>query len=113
MKHILLLISFFISLNMFAIDPQKGFNYQAVLRDASGMVIKEQNVTLQVTVLSDNQVAYKETHQLTTSATGYVNMVIGNGTRVSGTFEKIDWSSQDQSVKIELDKGNGYEEISS
>ena len=45
MKHIFLLISFFISLNMFAIDPQKGFNYQAVLRDASGMVIKEQSVT--------------------------------------------------------------------
>ena len=58
MKHIFLLISFFISLNMFAIDPQKGFNYQAVLRDASGMVIKEQSVTLQVTIMSDNQVAY-------------------------------------------------------
>lgn len=112
MKHIFLLISFFISLNMFAIDPQKGFNYQAVLRDASGMVIKEQNVTLQVTVMSDNQVAYKETHQLTTSATGYINMIIGSGTRVSGAFEKIDWSSQNQSIKIELDKGNGYEEIS-
>ena len=68
---------------MFAIDPQKGFNYQAVLRDASGMVIKEQSVTLQVTIMSDNQVAYKETHQLTTSATGYINMVIGNGSRVS------------------------------
>ena len=88
MKHIFLLISFFISLNMFAIDPQKGFNYQAVLRDASGMVIKEQSVTLQVTIMSDNQVAYKETHQLTTSATGYINMVIGNGSRVFGTFEK-------------------------
>ena len=94
MKHIFLLISFFISLNMFAIDPQKGFNYQAVLRDASGMVIKEQSVTLQVTIMSDNQVAYKETHQLTTSATGYINMVIGNGSRVFGTFEKIDWSAQ-------------------
>ena len=88
MKHIFLLISFFISLNMFAINPQKGFNYQAVLRDASGMVIKEQSVTLQVTIMSDNQVAYKETHQLTTSATGYINMVIGNGSRVFGTFEK-------------------------
>ena len=112
MKHIFLLISFFISLNMFAIDPQKGFNYQAVLRDASGMVIKEQSVTLQVTIMSDNQVAYKETHQLTTSATGYINMVIGNGSRVFGTFEKIDWSAQNQSIKIKLDRGNGYEEIS-
>ena len=101
MKHIFLLISFFISLNMFAIDPQKGFNYQAVLRDASGMVIKEQSVTLQVTIMSDNQVAYKETHQLTTSATGYINMVIGNGSRVFGTFEKI----ENQSIKIKLDRG--------
>ena len=88
MKHIFLLISFFISLNMFAIDPQKGFNYQAVLRDASGMVIKEQSVTLQVTIMSDNQVAYKETHlQLTTSGLGYLNMVIGNGCGVFGTFD--------------------------
>ena len=38
MKHIFLLISFFISLNMFAIDPQKGFNYQAVLREAFRMI---------------------------------------------------------------------------
>lgn len=47
MKHIFLLISFFISLNMFAIDPQKGFNYQAVLRDASGIGYKrtERDVT--------------------------------------------------------------------
>ena len=101
MKHIFLLISFFISLNMFAIDPQKGFNYQAVLRDASGMVIKEQSVTLQVTIMSDNQVAYKETHQLTTSATGYINMVIGNGSRVFGTFamQKLQRTSKPDSAE--------------
>lgn len=112
MRNLFLFISFFISLNLFAIDPQKGFSYQAVVRDASGTVIKEQNVTLRVTILSDNQTAYQESHQLTTSASGYINMVIGNGTRISGTFENIDWSSQKQSVKVEFDKGGGYEEIS-
>lgn len=112
MRHLFLFISFFISLNLFAIDPQKGFNYQAVIRDASGAVIKEQNVTLRITILSDNQIAYQESHQLTTSASGYINMVIGNGTRISGTFDNIDWSSQKQSVKVEYDRGNGYEEIS-
>lgn len=112
MRNLFLFISFFISLNLFAIDPQKGFSYQAVVRDASGTVIKEQNVTLRVTILSDNQTAYQESHQLTTSASGYINMVIGNGTRISGTFENIDWSSQKQSVKVEFDNGGGYEEIS-
>lgn len=112
MKHIFLLISFFISLNLFATGPQKGFNYQAVLRDASGTVMNEQSVTLRVTIMSDEEIVYKEIHQLTTTAAGYVNMVIGNGTRVSGVFEDINWSSQDQSVKIELYKGTGYEEIS-
>lgn len=112
MRHLFLFISFFISLNLFAIDPQKGFSYQAVVRDASGTVVKEKSVTLRVTILSDNQIAYQESHQLTTSASGYINMVIGNGTRISGSFEDIEWSSQKQSVKVEIDKGDGYEEIS-
>lgn len=112
MRHLFLFISFFISLNLFAIDPQKGFSYQAVVRDASGTVVKEKSVTLRVTILSDNQIAYQESHQLTTSASGYINMVIGNGTRISGSFENIEWSSQKQSLKVEIDKGDGYEEIS-
>ncbi|WP_455587157.1 CotH kinase family protein [Bacteroides sp.] len=112
MRHTFLFISLFICLGLFATNPQKGFNYQAVIRDASGMVLKEQNVTLRITVLSDNTEVYKETHQLNTSASGYVNLVIGSGTAISGTFDKIDWSSQNQFIKVELDKGSGYEEIS-
>ena len=111
MRHVLLFICLCTCLNLFATNPQKGFNYQAVIRDASGVALKEQNVTLLVTVLSDNQVLYKETHQLTTSVSGYVNMIIGAGTSVSGTFENIEWSAQNQSIKVELDRGNGYEVI--
>lgn len=111
MRHVLLFICLCTCLSLFATNPQKGFNYQAVIRDASGVALKEQNVTLLVTVLSDNQVLYKETHQLTTSVSGYVNMIIGAGTSVSGTFENIEWSAQNQSIKVELDRGNGYEVI--
>ena len=52
--------------------PQ-GINYQAVARDASGAVLMNQTLTIQLSVISDITTGYirwQETHQVTTNDYG-------------------------------------------
>jgi hypothetical protein len=50
---------------------------------------------------------YVEKHTITTDALGLMNLVIGSGTPVTGTFSAIDWSKNAKFIKIELDPAGG------
>ena len=72
----------------------RGFNYQAVLRDTSGEIIKNQPATLTINIIkgvADGNVVYAEEHNVTTNNLGLVNIVIGNGT-TSDNFDSINWT---------------------
>lgn len=111
MRRTLLFIILGICLNIFVVAQQKGFNYQAIIRDASGSILKETNVTMKISVLTDDRVAYQEIHRVITSQSGYINLVIGKGTVLNGDFSAIAWNTLNQSIKVEVDKGHGFEEI--
>ena len=89
--------------------PQ-GFNYQAVVRDAQGNVITDQNVSLQISILEGSESGipvYVETHQETTNSFGLITLEVGNGTMTEGNFLTIDWSDNSFFMKIELDADGG------
>lgn len=109
MKH--LLLTLFLCLSLTVAGQQQGFNYQAIVRNASGVVLKQTEVKLRISILTNDKTIYQETHDLTTSAAGYVNTVIGNGESTIGTFKDINWSSLNHSIKVELNYGSGFEEI--
>jgi len=74
--------------------PQR-IAYQAVLRNADGTVMANQQVELQVLLhktSATGDVVYSETHAKTTSNQGLVAFEIGAGTVNSGTFSGIIWS---------------------
>lgn len=53
------------------------FNYQAVARDATGGVIADQNVSVQISILSGSATGtsvYTETHSVTTSSYGLLTL---------------------------------------
>lgn len=111
MKKILLTVSMFIGLTsaLLAQSPEK-FNYQAVARDASGVVIANQAVSFRISILqggSSGANVYSETHNVTTNDFGLVNMAIGTGVIASGNFPSIDWGNDIFFVQIEMDAAGG------
>ena len=87
------LIFLIATLCSFAQTPQ-SFNYQAVLRDASGGVLANQEVEIGVALLKGGATAsevFSETHAVTTNEFGLVNLQIGS-LNTSGIVN-IDWSA--------------------
>jgi len=96
MKKILLSIVAIatLSLSTFGQAPE-GFKYQAVVRDAGGLILNNQAVGMRLTVQQGSiggTVVYTETFSTTTNAYGLVNLEIGTGT-TTDDFTTIDWSN--------------------
>jgi hypothetical protein len=86
-----------------------AFKYQAVVRDNAGQIIINKSVGFRISILQTSatgSAVYSEKHVAQTNAFGLVNLEIGNGTKLSGTFSTIDWGTGSYFVKIELDASN-------
>lgn len=110
MKKILLLFAFVIfTLGLYAQTPQV-FKYQTVVRDAAGGVYANRIVSFRISILRDNPTGtsvYAETHNTTTNDFGIVNLNIGSGSVVLGSFGAIDWGTHEHFVKTEIDMLGG------
>ena len=98
-----------ISLTSFGQAPE-GFKYQAVVRDGGGIILTNQTVGYQLTILQTSPsgtAVYTETFALTTNAYGLVNLEIGSGTVVSGTFATIDWAAGPYFIETAVDVTGG------
>jgi len=94
----------------FAQAPQK-VSYQMVVRDASGQLVKESTVGVQMSILqgsAEGSTVYVETHTPTTNVNGLVSIEVGNGTPApQNTFADIDWASGPYFLKAETDPAGG------
>jgi hypothetical protein len=69
-----------------------AFSYQAVVRNASGALVQNQPILLRLRILNNNDsgtVLYKEVHTVTPNAYGLVNVAVGKGSPVLGSFNAI------------------------
>ena len=90
----------FFASNLYSQPPQT-FKYQAVARDAIGNIIVNQTVSFKISILqgsASGTVVYSESHTLPTNDYGLVNLIIGNGTNISGDFSNIDWGSSGNDI---------------
>ncbi|MBO6516030.1 MAG: tail fiber domain-containing protein [Bacteroidia bacterium] len=88
----------------------EGFTYQAVARNSSGDLIKNQSITVKTVILSGpgaSNKLYEERHVVTTNDFGHFNVIVGKGS-TSDNFATIDWSSTTHHLKVELDQGSGF-----
>lgn len=110
MKKILSITAILIgTLSAFAQAPEK-MSYQAIIRNASGQLLQNQNAAVKVSVLQGSAtgtVVYSERLTGTTNANGLLSMEIGSGTVLSGTFNSINWSSGNYWLKTETDPTGG------
>ena len=109
MKRIstILLIGF-VAVELFAQVPQK-MSYQAVIRDASGVLVANQTVGMQISILqgvADGPSVYTETQTSSTNANGLVSIEIGAGT-TEDDFSTIDWGADTYFIKTQTDIEGG------
>ena len=107
-KQLLLLASVLFCAITFAQVPQ-GINYQGVARDASGVELTNQTLTIQLSVISASAtgpVSWQETHSVATNDFGLFTAVIGQGVNTGGgssaTFDVVDWGSASHYIKVEM-----------
>ncbi len=104
---------FLFSLTAYSQTPE-GFNYQSVVRNASGEVLSSTNVGVQFKLheaTADGTVVYTETHTATTNAYGVFNLIVGQGT-TGDTFSTIDWSSNNHFLEVSIDTAGGTTYVS-
>ncbi|MGL2967471.1 hypothetical protein [Flavobacterium sp. XGLA_31] len=109
MKKLFLLSVLLISLVTFAQVPQ-GISYQAIALNGSGSPVVSSNVRVKLSILDNTAsgtVLYSETQVKTTNAQGLFNLIIGQGTLVSGAFNTINWGTNSKFLKVEMDATGG------
>lgn len=105
---IITLAHLLICTSLMAQAPQ-GFEYQAVVRNASGNILINQAVGIQITLKQGSPSGtnvYQETFSATTNLYGLVNLQIGSGT-TGDDFTTIDWAAGPYFVEVSLDVTGG------
>ncbi|MGB1307400.1 MAG: hypothetical protein ACPG6B_00720 [Oceanihabitans sp.] len=84
-------------------------SYQSIIRDASGDLVQNQNVGIQISILQGSDtgtLVYVETHMVTTNENGLATLSIGTGT-TSGDLATINWETGPYYIKSETDPQGG------
>jgi len=87
-------------------QSQDAMSYQAIIRNSSNELVKNQNVGMRFSILKGSAtgtVVYSETQTQSTNSNGLVTVKIGAGTSVSGSYSTINWGSDTYFIKMETD----------
>ncbi|MGH1386993.1 C1q-like domain-containing protein [Kordia sp.] len=104
-KNILTALAIVFSIISYA----QNFNYQAVVRDATGSPATNQSMTVLVRIIAggpSGSVLYNEVHTVTSNAQGVITFPVGDGTS-GANFQAIDWSTQNHWIDIQVDLAGG------
>ncbi len=108
-RKLLVVFITLISFAAFAQAPQ-SFNYQSVVRNASGALVSNQAVKLRLSITdaaSGGNILYRESHSLTTNQFGLVTAAVGEGTVLNGSFASINWGAGSRYLQVEVDPTGG------
>lgn len=112
MKKALLLVILIIFKYQFLIAqiPPNAFNYSAVARNSTGQPIANSILGIQISILKTStigEVQYTENHSVNTDEFGLFNIIIGAGSIQNGSFENIQWNTDNFYLQIGMDASGG------
>lgn len=87
-----------------------GFNYQAVVRDASGNIIQNQPVSMRFTIRDSTPagaIVFQQTDTVIPNSFGIITVIVGGGTIVTGTLDGVDWGNNNKFMQVEADLTGG------
>ena len=120
MKKIMIL-AFALSLAILSMaqNSGRGFNYQAVVRNADGMLLANSNVTLRVSLYPGQMAStptWVEQHSVQTDMSGCFGLTVGHGQRestsIAANFSDVNFEAVYYWMKIEVNEGGNYREVS-
>ncbi len=114
-RFLLLIVIAAMTIGVLAQAPQK-FNYQAVARDASGVLLKNSNLTIRIGIQQNTTTVWQEDHDVVTNEFGLFTLEIGgslaeNGSGSVGSFEDIDWGAGVYEINIQVNDGSGFQDL--
>lgn len=119
MKKYLIVILSMLSLSLHAQNSGLGFNYQAVVRNADGVLLANSDVNLRISLYPGQMVTtptWVETHNVHTDLSGSFGITVGKGNRedVSSVmnYSDVDFSTGYYWMRIEILEGSNYREVS-
>ena len=93
-----------------------AINYQAVVRNASGGILANSNLTAKLTIRNGSSIGsilYQEEHSGSTNQYGLLNLALGGGNPVTGNFANIDWGANTRWLQVEVNTGSGFTNLGS
>ena len=103
----------------FAQNSGLGFNYQAVVRNADGILLTNSDVTLRISLYPGQAAVsptWVETHKAHTDVSGCFGITVGKGSResssVAANFKDVNFGAVYYWMKIEILEGATYREVS-
>jgi hypothetical protein len=92
-----------------------AFKYQTIIRDPEGNPILNQSLGFRISIIEEEisgDAIFIETHDVQTSLQGLVNIEIGKGSIIEGSFNSIEWGNSVFFLQIEIDlENNGTFEL--
>ncbi len=109
-------ITIIMSLIAISLLQAQGFNYQTIVRDASGNALANTVVHLRFEIYEGSTggtLLYAETHNPSTDDYGFLSVTVGSGTVETGTIASINWQAGPKILSVLCgDTANGpYNEI--
>lgn len=103
----------------FTINAQvNGLNYQGAVRNDVGEEIQNTSIAVRIGVISGSPggtLEWEETHATGTNEFGLFALIIGEGSSTGNgaqaNFGAVLWGSADHFLKVEVDAGNGFENM--
>lgn len=92
MKKIITLFFVFVLTTVYSQSPL-GINYQSIIRNSGGAVLPSTSVLVEFKLYSglSGPLVYFENHNVVTNSFGMANLIIGQGTPITGSFNTINW----------------------
>jgi len=112
MKNIITTICLVFSLSLYGQLPD-AITFQAIAMDASGEVVTNSDIGLQVSIWYNGPTGtklYSEEHYVESTDLGHINFDIGRGDAVGGFADnllEIDWTKGSHYVELEMDASGG------
>lgn len=108
----LTLILLTLNILSFAQNAPFYMSYQAIVRDNNNQVVQNTQVGVRISILTNSpqgDTAYAETHTVTTNINGLLDLAIGGGTQVFGSYayKYIPWGDVNFYLKTEIDLNGG------
>lgn len=110
MKKLLFIAALALGTYLVSAQAPEKMSYQAVIRNATGQLVQNQNVAVKASILQNSgtgTVVFSELLLGTTNANGLMNLAIGSGTVLTGSFSSINWSTGNYYLKTETDPTGG------